>query len=203
MKKTTIFQHRIVMNPVIGPCKRFSNLVLATLLCIGLLQAGCASTPGNIAVWPITGAEKNQFSGEVVDVQCELSGNCDTECGQGKRQLAVKSQDQNLGTVLVAKNLNNYSGGVDELWQFCGQQVDVNGLFTDHKGIRFFQVQNIRVPGGQWQKATKYLDAWAQRSGKSVQQAKNWQEHDERVKKIIERDGRLGLGVEADQSYFK
>jgi len=183
--------------------KRTRVFTIAVLLGAGLLQAGCATPAGKVESWPITGAEESQFSGTVVDVLCELGGNCANECGQGTRQLAIKSPDNNIGTVLVAKNLANYSGAADELWQLCGQQVDLNGLFTEHKGVRFFQVQNIRESGGQWQKANKYLSAWVERSGKSPQQAKNWQDHDERVKDIIERDGRLGLGTEADQDYFK
>lgn len=179
-------------------------IALTTFLCSALLLAGCATPVGEVESWPITGAEENQFSGTVVDVLCELNGSCANECGEGKRQLAVKSQDPTIGTVLVAKNLTNYSGAADELWQFCGQQVDVNGLFTDHKGVRFFQIQNVRATeGGQWQKATNYLNAWSERTGKSSQQAKNWQDHDERVLGIIKRDGRLGLGTEADQEYFK
>jgi len=184
-------------------CKSGRALTLTALISIGLVQAGCATPAGEIESWPITGAEKNQFSGTVVDVLCELSGNCASECGEGKRQLAIKSQDQAIGTVLVAKNLSNYSGAADELWQYCDQQVELNGLFTEHKGVRFFQVQNIRPTDGQWEKATKYLSAWADRSGKSAQQAKNWQTHDQRIKDIINRDGTLGLGTQADNEYFK
>jgi len=166
-----------------------------------LTLAGCATPAGSISSWPVTNAEKSEFSGEVVDVLCELGGNCADNCGEGKRQLAIKNDD--IGTVLVSKNLNNYSGAADELWQYCGQIVDINGLFTDHKGVRFFQVQNVRAPGGQWQKATRYLQAWAERSGKSASLAGNWEEHDDRVQSIIERDGRLGLGQAADEEYFK
>lgn len=177
--------------------------MVATLLSAGALLAGCATPVGEIESWPVTGAEKTQFSGVVVDVQCELSGNCTDQCGEGRRQLAIKTSDNAMGTVLVAKNLSNYSGAADELWQFCEQQIDVNGLFTEHNGIRFFQVQNVRPPGGQWQRATQYLNAWVDRSGKSPQQAQNWHEHDERIKEILMRDGRLGLGQQADQDYFK
>ena len=105
--------------------------------------------------------------------------------------------------MLVAKNLNNYSGGTDELWPFCGEVVEINGLFTEHQGVRFFQVQNVRPPGGEWLKATRYAQAWSERSGKPASLVGNWQDHDDRVQEIIERDGHLGLGPEADQEYFK
>jgi len=180
-----------------------NKLILAILLSAGLLLTSCATPVGEIESWPITAAEKNQFSGKVVDVQCELTGNCADNCGNGKRQLAIKTQNKKLGTVLIAKNLNNYTGAVDELSQFCGQQIDLNGLFTEHRGVRFFQIQNLRPSGGEWQKATNYLNAWVERSGKTPQQAVVWHNHDERIKAIIERDGRVGLGPQADQDYFK
>jgi hypothetical protein len=166
-----------------------------------LLQVGCATPVGEIESWPITAAEKSQFSGKVVNIQCELGGNCAEQCGQGTQQLAVKSNK--TGTVLIAKNLSNYSGAADELWRFCDQQVELNGLFTEHRGVRFFQIQNVRAKGGEWQRANQFLSDWAERGGKTPLQAQNWHEHDDRVKAIIERDGRLGLGPQADQEYFK
>lgn len=174
--------------------------VVGAVLFALLFLAGCATPVGKVASWPITNAEENQFSGEVVDVLCELGGNCADNCGEGTRQLAIKTPAN--GTVLVAKNLNNFTGAADELWQFCGQVVDVNGLFTENRGVRFFQAQNVRPTGGQWQKTTQYLQAWSARSGKSLGVAPKWYLHDERVKDVLARDGRLGLGVEADEEYF-
>lgn len=183
--------------------QRIRKLPCMALVFLALLQVSCATPVGEVEAWPITAAEESQFSGEVVDIQCELSGSCAEQCGQGKHQLAVKSQNNELGTVLIAKNLTNYSGAADELWRFCGQQVELNGLFTEHRGVRFFQVQNVRARNQNWQRADKFLTEWQKRSGKSPEQAKFWEEHDERVKAIIERDGRLGLGPQADQNYFK
>ncbi len=172
-----------------------------TILPLLLLVAACASPPGEIDAWPITGAQESEFSGTVVDLLCELNGNCTDNCGEGNRQLGVKTDS--LGTVLVAKNLTDFSGAADELWNYCGQVVDVNGLFTTHQGVRFFQVQNVRPPEGKWLKATRYSEAWVARSGKDAGMARNWHEHDERVKAIIKRDGYLGLGQQADDEYFE
>jgi len=174
-------------------------LALAILIGAGLFLSGCATPAGEIETWSITDAEKAEFSGKVVDVLCEVNKNCVDNCGDGGRQLGIKTEDK--GTVLVSKNLTNYSGAADELLPFCNKVVDVNGLFTAHKGVRFFQIQNVRTPGGQWRKATHYLNEWAERSGKPP--SNNWQNQDERVKDILERDGRLGLGLEADNQYFK
>ena len=170
----------------------------ATVLFTTLLVAGCVTPVGEVANWPITNAEKSELTGEVVSVLCELGGNCDDTCGGGSQQLAIKTPE--LGTVLVSKNINNYSGAQDELSPFCGQTINVNGLFTEHLGIRFFQVHNLRTPGGEWQRANRYLQAWAARSGKTP--VNRWYNQDERVKEIIKRDGRLGLGPEADKDFF-
>jgi len=171
---------------------------LITALFAALFVAACATPVGEVANWPITNAEKSELTGEVVSVLCELGGNCDDNCGGGTQQLAIKTAD--LGTVLVSKNINNYSGAQDELSPFCGQTLNVNGLFTEHQGIRFFQVHNLRTPGGDWQRANRYLQAWAERSGKAP--ANRWYNQDERVKEILQRDGRLGLGPEADKDFF-
>jgi len=179
--------------------KTYRICSVALLMLTSMVVAGCATPVGEVAAWPITNAQENQFSGEVVDVLCELNGNCAENCGAGKRQLGIKTESGS--TILVAKNLNNYSGGTDELLEFCAQPVEVNGLFTNHQGVRFFQVQNVRAPGGQWRKATRYLEAWSERSGKPA--SGRWYANDDRVREILERDGRLGLGLEADQEYFK
>jgi len=169
-----------------------------TLLSTAFLAAACTTPVGEIAAWPVSNAERSELTGEVVSVLCELGGKCDDSCGGGTQQLAIKSAE--LGTVLVAKNLNNYSGAADELSPYCGQTINVNGLFTEHQGIRFFQVQNLRAPGGNWQRADRYLQAWADRNGQSP--PGTWYKQDERVKEILERDGRLGLGPEADKAFF-
>lgn len=168
---------------------------------VSLLVAGCAAPPGVVESWPITNADEQAFTGEVIDIMCEHGGNCVENCGEGSRQLALKTKQ--TGVVLVAKNLTNYSGAADELWPYCGQNIQVSGLFTEHQNIRFFQVQNVRPPGGEWLKATAYNEAWAERSGKPLSQAIVWQSIDDRVKAVIERDGVLGLGPAADQEYFK
>jgi len=180
--------------------RKSSLLSLASLLVTSLFLGACATPVGKVASWPVTNGEESELTGTVVDVLCELNGNCANNCGDGKRQLAIKTEDSR--TILVSKNLTNYTGAVVELSPYCDQVVDLNGLFTEHKGVRFFQVQNVRPVGGQWQRATGYLQAWSDRTGRPLSEASNWQDNDERVREIIERDGVLGLGREADQEYL-
>ncbi len=177
------------------------GMLTGSLLAVLAFLAGCATPAGEVESWGVSGQQESAFTGKVVDVMCELTGNCAANCGEGSRQLALLTPDQ--GTVLMAKNVTLYSGAAEELWAFCGQDVEVNGLFTENKNVRFFQVQNVRIPGGQWKRANQFHQAWAARSGESGSKAQRWYRNDERVDEILKRDGRLGLGAAADAEYFK
>ena len=150
--------------------------------------------------WGVTNEEEAIFTGTVVDITCELTGNCPENCGDGQRQLGLKTADQDV--ILVSKNLTLYTGAVHELVGFCGQEVEVDGLFTDNRNVRFFQVQKMRKPGGSWSKATLFHKSWAAEYGGKPRKAKRWYRKDPRIKTIIERDGYLGLGLEKDAEFF-
>ncbi|MBX2886947.1 MAG: hypothetical protein KTR32_43770 [Granulosicoccus sp.] len=168
---------------------RLPLLLLFLISAAGL--TACATPVGEVQKWGISGSEVAEFSGEVVDVLCEVSGNCAEQCGAGTRQLGIKT-DQ--GTILIAKDLNLYTGAAEELWPFCSQQLVVNGQFTESGSTRFFQIQNVRNPDGPWMSTTRFLEAWAEKNGKSVSDAKRWYRQDPRVTTVLERDGLLGLG---------
>ena len=176
------------------------NIYSGLLLLVSAALTACATPDGEVQKWGITGAEVGELSGEVVDVLCEVSGNCADQCGGGTRQLGIKTKQ---GTVLIAKDLNFYSGGAEELWPFCNQQLVVNGQFTESLNTRFFQIQNVRKPNGPWMKTTRFLETWATTNGASLTAANDWYRDDKRVNAILEKDGRLGLGPEADSEYFK
>ena len=150
--------------------------------------------------WGITGEKEAKFKGTVVDITCKLSGNCPENCGAGTRQLGLETADQ--GTILVSKNLTLYTGAAEELHAYCGQEVQVDGLFTENRNVRFFQVQKIKASGGKWKKATRFHKAWAAKYGGKPKKAKRWYRKDPRIKEIIGKDGYLGLGLEKDAEYF-
>lgn len=150
--------------------------------------------------WGITGEVKAKFTGTVVDIACTLTGDCPENCGSGSRQLGLQTSDQ--GLILVAKNLTRYTGAAEEMYGFCGQEIEVDGLFTENRNVRFFQVQNMRTIGGDWNEATRFHNAWAKQHGTKPRKAKKWYFKDERVKTILDRDGYLGLGLEKDAEFF-
>ena len=174
--------------------------ILKLLAPIVLFSLGLSNSTFAAKSWGITGEQEVIFTGTVVDITCELTGDCPENCGGGKRQLGLKTADQ--GIILVAKNLTFYTGAAEELYGFCGQEVEVDGLFTENRNVRFFQVQKMRTAGGKWEKSTRFLKAWAEENDSSTRKAKKWYKRDPRVKEIIAQDGYLGLGLEKDQEYF-
>lgn len=169
-----------------------------------LVVAAAAGAAHAAQSWSVTGEEIARFEAKVVDVLCELTGDCPANCGDGKRQLALLTLENKL--VLAAKNATAFTGAADELVDFCAKQVIVDGLFTENHGVRFFAVQFVReAPDGKWRAANRFLRKWAVRNGMApdAKDANSWFRHDSRVKGLIERDGYLGLGQEADKQYFE
>lgn len=152
--------------------------------------------------WNVTGEEIARFDAKVVDILCELNGNCVENCGDGRRQLGLLTPEGKL--ILPVKNSTNFTGAVEDLIDFCGQTVTADGIFTENKGVRVFAVQFVKPQGGKWQRTTRYLTKWAERNGVDpTSKAKNsWFRRDPLINEVIERDGFLGLGEEADKKYI-
>ncbi len=174
---------------------------VAALWCAGML----AAAPGQAAEeWGLPEEEVARFEAKVVDVLCELSGDCPPACGAGKRQLGLVTAEGTL--VLPVKNFTPFSGAAAELIDFCGKQVVADGLFTTNRGVRIFALQFVKeAPDGKWRRANRFLPKWAEANGfrPDGPEAKQWFRHDPRVKAVIERDGVLGLGAEADKTYLE
>ncbi|MDX1400680.1 MAG: hypothetical protein R3245_02060 [Kiloniellales bacterium] len=166
----------------------------------GFLAA--AHTAQGAQSWNVTGEEIARFDAKVVDVLCELNGDCPPNCGDGRRQLGLLTDDGKL--ILPVKNAAPFAGAADELIAFCGQKVTADGLFTENKGVRVFALQFVKPVDGKWQRANRFLVKWAEENGvdPNSKAKNNWFRKDPRVKAIIEADGFLGLGEEADKQYL-
>ena len=173
----------------------------ATALIAGLLAAAPARAAEE---WGLPEEEVARFEAKVVDVLCELSGDCPAGCGAGKRQLGLVTDTGAL--VLPVKNFTPFSGAAAELIDFCGKRVVADGLFTTNRGVRIFALQFVKeAPDGKWRRANRFLPKWAEANGfqPNGPEAKQWFRHDPRVKAVIERDGVLGLGPDADKKYLE
>lgn len=149
--------------------------------------------------------EKALFSGRVVDVMCEVTGNCAEQCGNGDRVLGiVREADQKL--VMVLKNGQfSFNGPVEDLLPFCNQNVDVDGLLIGYEedyGAKFYMVQLIRKSGDpEWSKANRWTKVWREKNPEAAKVKGPWFRKDPRILKQIEATGYFGLGHEVDEKY--
>lgn len=186
----------------------FKSAALAFTL--GLPQAALAQdfSAGSEAVsWNLYAEQPARFEAKVVDILCEITGDCPADCGAGKRQLGlVRSAD----SVLVYPNKNNqpvFSGAANELLPYCGQQVEVDGLMISDPDIagatNIYQLQKIRSVGAtDWVKANKWTKDW-QAANPDNQGKEPWFRRDPRVNARLAETGYLGLGLDVDATFIK
>jgi len=145
--------------------------------------------------WGLPNEEVTRFEARVVDLLCELSGDCPQACGGGKRQLGLLNDDGAL--ILAHKNVVPFAGAAAELSDFCGKRVIADGLFSTNRGVRVFALQFVReAPEGKWRRANRFLPKWAKEQDIDAESdaVKAWFRNDPRVKALIAKDGKLGLG---------
>ncbi len=188
------------------------KISIATLVSASLLAAPSAFAEGEFAQgskakeWGLQGEELATFSGKVVDVLCELAGDCTDQCGAGDRQMGiVRESDKKL--VFVLKNRQAaFNGAIDDLLPYCNKQVDVDGVLIGDDDVvtsKFYMVQFIRETGaGEWNKTNLWTKRWKEKNPGSDGKGP-WFRRDPRVKKQIAKNGHFGLGAAADQKYIE
>ncbi|MEM8740494.1 MAG: hypothetical protein AAGE13_03265 [Pseudomonadota bacterium] len=183
--------------------------------CAALLTAALA-TPGlaqefaegsNANSWGLFGEEKARFTARVVDVICELSGDCPPDCGGGDRQLGLL-RDADQALVLPLKNGQPvFSGAAADLLPYCNKAVEVDGLLVgdpDDTPVKFYQVQLIRETGAEdWAKANLFTRAWSEEFPEAAAEKGPWFRKDPRVAALIAERGYLGLGPEIDEAFIE
>ena len=156
--------------------------------------------------WGLLGEEKALFTGNVVDLMCEITGDCPENCGNGLRQLGIVRESDNVLVPVLKNRQSSFNGAVDDLLPYCNKTVDVDGVLVadeDLSAVKFYMVQFIRNTGDQeWKKANRWTKAWAKRNPDSKGKGP-WFRRDPRVKAQIEARGHFGLGAEADQEWLK
>jgi hypothetical protein len=187
---------------------RVLTLALAASLALTATVAMAAdfSKGSNAKEIGLVGEEKAMFSGKVVDILCELSGDCPANCGDGKRQLGIVRQVDNV-LVVVSKNSQfEFNGAVDDLLPYCNKSVDADGLLIgDDPGMKakVYMIQFIRETGAaEWTRTTRWTKAWAERNADAKGEGP-WFRRDPRVAKQIEKSGYFGLGKDVDEKWLK
>ncbi len=151
--------------------------------------------------WNLYAEIPARFEAKVVDMLCEITGDCPDNCGGGKRQLGLLRAADN---VLVYPNKNSqpaFTGAAEELLPFCGQNVEVDGLMLDDPDLgamNVYLVQLIRKVGdGEWTKANQWTKRWAEKHPEAEGKGP-WFRRDPRVLAEIEEEGYFGFGPERD-----
>lgn len=181
-------------------------ILAASVLAAAPLAAQDFSAGSEADSWNLLGEAPARFEARVVDILCELSGDCPADCGGGARQLGLlRSADGVL--VLPMKNGQPvFSGAVADLAPFCGQVVEVDGLLVGEPGATpapFYMVQRIRPEGAAgFERANRFTTAWAEANPEAAAAGGEWFRADPGVRARIETEGHLGLGLEADAAFI-
>ena len=156
--------------------------------------------------WNLYGEVPARFEARVVDILCELSGDCPEDCGGGERQLGLLRAADGALTFPNKNAQPLFTGAAVELGPFCGRDVEVDGLLIEDPDLgarNVYLVQRIRAQGEEeWTEATRWTDMWAERNPDLVGGGP-WYRRDPRVNAMIERGGHLGLGPEAEEAFLE
>ncbi len=140
--------------------------------------------------WGIEGEKKARFDAKVVDIACELSGNCPANCGDGKRQLGLLKDDGSL--LLVVKNFDIFAGAAADLVNFCGKRITADGLLIKTPHMPVFALQFKRLaPDGKWSRANQFSKNWSKANG--GKKAGQWFRTDKMVTAEIKANGVFGI----------
>lgn len=159
-----------------------AGLFVAALMTISSAQAADG--------WGIEGEKVVRYDAKVVDILCELTGDCPANCGGGKRQLGLLKPDGTLWPVV--KNNDPFAGAADDLIAFCGKMVTADGLEIHNPKMKIFQLQFKRLaPDGKWSRANQFTKNWAKRN--KTDDGSGWIWEDKTVNELIAKDGVLGV----------
>lgn len=155
--------------------------------------------------WNLYAETPALFDAKVVDVMCELSGDCPDNCGDGARQLALLRTADDQIVMALKNNQPAFTGAVTDLLPYCGQQITVDGLMIEDPDVpvrNAYLVQRIRPADGEWVKASQWTKVWAKENpdakGKGA-----WYRRHPGIKERIAAEGYLGLGLEADAAFIE
>ena len=174
-------------------------------LCASPLAAEDFSANSEAKSWKLYSEVPARFEAKVVDLVCDLTGDCPADCGAGKGQLGLLRTADNVMVLPMKNSQAAFTGAAFEMQAFCNQTVEVDGLILDDEEIganNVYLVQRIKADGADWIKANKWTKNWAaghpEAAGKGP-----WFRRDPRVKEIIAQEGHLGLGLDVDEAYIK
>ncbi|NJM34363.1 MAG: hypothetical protein HC850_06240 [Rhodomicrobium sp.] len=185
------------------------TLIFAAIAFVGAMPAIAEdfSKDSQANSWGLTGETKARFAGKVVDMLCELTGQCAESCGGGTQQLGIVRSADNALVPVLKNGQPLFNGAIPDLMPYCGQMVEVDGLLIgDENGTdsKFYQIQLIRRQGeSEWQKTELWSKKWDADHPKEAAQPGDWYRKDPVIVKHIEKNGYFGLGKAVDEQWIK
>lgn len=184
-------------------------LAIAALLAVALpASAQDFSAASEAKGWgPVQGKEKAKFKAKVVDVLCELSGDCTEKCGGGKRQMGLL-READGALILAAKNNQPvFSGATEDLAPYCGKTVTVDGFMVGNPDVsptKFYLVQTIMREGTDKKaKAARWTRVWNRKNPELAEKKGAWFRKHPAILEQVAKTGWLGLGAEADKAFIE
>ncbi|QIE57941.1 hypothetical protein G5B40_16730 [Pikeienuella piscinae] len=171
------------------------------------LSAADFAAGSNAKSWGLLGEEKALFTARVVDILCEMTGDCPADCGGGDRQLGLVRASDGVLVFPMKNSQPLFNGAVADLRPWCGEEVEVDGLLVgdeERAPAKFYMVQFIRAAGeAEWIKADRWTKVWAGKNPEAAKKDGPWFRKDPRVEAEIAKGGYLGLGAEADKAFIE
>ena len=138
--------------------------------------------------WGLEHEQPMEIEGKVVDLLCELAGDCPASCGAGTRQLGILTAEGRL--IPVAKGTVFFAGAVPDLLPFCGREIHADGLLLTNPAMTLYFAQYLKTaPDADWVPTEAFLAEWIARNGS----AEEWWRADPAVKARIAERGVLGI----------
>jgi len=154
-----------------------------------LLVFACVTEATAADEWGIEYEKTFRETAKVVDIMCEVTGNCVENCGGGKRQLGLLFKDGKL--VPAVKNFESFTGAAVELLPHCGKEVVADGLIIENPEMTMAVIQFVRsAPDGKWARGNRWGMAWSKANG--GQDPGDWYNKDPVVKRFITEQGVYG-----------
>lgn len=185
-----------------GACLVALSLVVGLVMASSVVLAQ-ALPESKAESWGLQNEKSTVVSGKVVDILCELAGDCPDKCGAGSRQLGILQKTGAL--LIVAKNGQPlFNGAVDDLLPFCRLDVHADGLMAGDDKNQLFQIQRIQTIGtNAWVDADRWTKVWSERNPTLAKDTEEWFYHDPRIQKQVDANGYFGLGAATDVEFIK
>lgn len=182
------------------------RLVLTAAFCAAALPLAAQdfSEGSEARSWNLYAEQPAKFDAKVVDVMCEITGDCPANCGDGERQLGLLRAADGVLTLVTKNTQPAFTGGVVDLLPYCGQDVTVDGLLIDDPDFpvkNIYLVQRIKAGDADWARANRWTKVWGENNPDAGGKGP-WFRRDPRIAAQIEEDGWLGLGKETDEAFL-